>query len=68
MLVTNANGFKGEEPLGKTLRSPTLMGYGKGGEIWICVSCYEGVLDDKLYKRLLGNETEQAGPHPLIQW
>ena len=44
------------------------MGYGKGGEIWICLTCFEGVLDGRLYRKLFGGGKDPEGPHPLIQW
>lgn len=44
------------------------MGHGKEGELWICLTCYEGVLDDKLYQKLFGGGKEQAGPPRLIEW
>lgn len=62
--------FRGEQSLSVVLKSLTLMGYGKGGEIWICLSCFEGVLDGSLYRRLFGDgtATDPTRLHPLIQW
>lgn len=68
MSATHPIGFRGIQNLSTVLRSPTLMGQGKGGEIWICLTCYEGVLDDKLYRKLFGDGTDPAGLHQLIQW
>ena len=67
MSVTHPIGFRGEQCLSEVLKSPTLMGYGKRGEIWICLTCYEGVLDDKLHRKVFGG-TEPTGLHQLIQW
>lgn len=44
------------------------MGHGKGGEVWICLTCYEGVLDDKLYQNVFGGGSKQTGPPILIEW
>lgn len=40
---------QGIRSLSKVLQSPTLMGQGKGGEEWMCITCYEGLLDNRLY-------------------
>lgn len=68
MFTTHSVGFRGEKPLSEVLKSPTIMGYGKGGEIWIYVTCYEGILDGRLYRKILGDGEDPTGLHPLIQW
>lgn len=68
MSATHPIGYRSIEKLSTVLRSRTLMGHGKGGEVWICVTCFEGVLDDKLYRSLLGDKTPPPSLHQLIQW
>ena len=68
MFTTHSLGFRGEKPLSEVLKSLTIMGYGKGGEIWIYVTCYEGILDGRLYRKILGDGEDPTGLHPLIQW
>lgn len=66
--TTRPLGIKGVQSLSVVRRSPTLMGHGKGGEVWICLTCYEGVLNDKLYQNLFGGGLKQTGPPILIEW
>ena len=68
MSTTHPIRFRGEKPLSEVLKSPTIKGYGKGGEIWICVTCYEGILDGRLYRKIFGDGEDPTGFHPLIQW
>ena len=68
MSATHPIGYKGVENLSTVRRSPSLMGHGKGGEIWICLTCYEGLLDDKLYRYVFGDGKDPAGLHQLIEW
>ncbi|CAD6581328.1 MAG: hypothetical protein ASARMPRED_000584 [Alectoria sarmentosa] len=56
MSATRPIGYRGVVNLSTFRRSPSLMGCGKGGEIWICLTCYEGLLDDKLYRNVFGDE------------
>ena len=68
MSATHPIGYRGVENLSTVRRSPSLMGHGKGGEIWICLTCYEGLLDDKLYRNVFGDGEDPAGLHQLIEW
>lgn len=61
-------GYRGVETLSTVRRSPSLMGHGKGGDIWICLTCYEGLLDDKRYRNVFGDGKDPAGLHQLIEW
>ena len=67
MSATRPIGYRGVVNLSTFRRSPSLMGCGKGGEIWICLTCYEGLLDDKLYRNVFGDEKGPAGLHQLIE-
>ena len=68
MSATHPICSKAIRDLSTVLKSPTLMGHGKGGEVWICLTCYEGVLDDRLYRKLFGGGAHSTGLHQLIQW
>lgn len=68
--ATRPIGYRGLDTLKRVLASPAynrMTGYGLGGEVWLCLTCAEGIWDNKFWREVCGDTKAPNAVHELIQ-